>query len=267
MAIAIILVAALYLVVCTRNLIVLSSDCSDASIKRLKKTKNGDREPCVTYILPGFLPPSSDKFQPYADHLPGDVYLIDYSHAQVFSEEHIAEQIYRHIERHHYREIEFLSISMGSKIPVYLEPFINCSSSIIMNPATRGRMLKWYIRLPLIILLPIVAVLVFLLPFINQLKFIQVDGVEHSLIEILSEVLTLVYDVRPCHFSIRSHEKLILSSWDELVSNRAVKRATSPELLSSSAHYACIDTKHARISGDTQDDYLRALGRLGAFTI
>lgn len=256
------LVAVLYLALCVRNLFIFPPEENKIRIIP-KKRAEGET---ATYIIPGFLPPPAEAFKPWGEKLPGSVYFCDLSPIHYFSEREIVDQIWRHAVTHKYKYVEFVSISLGTKIALALCPNVAYASKLVMIcPATRGRMLKKRVRIPLMILLPIVAAVVFLLPFINHMKLIKVDGVEHSLVELLTEAFSLVYDMRPCEFGSVTDGKLILAEKDEFISNRNVLKTMQRILLTEDRPAVLPGAKHARVTENNGVAYMEALEQVQAF--
>lgn len=215
----------------------------------------------ATYILPGLLSPKMEEFQTCARKLPGNVYYVNYGCPTIFSEKYIAAQVLSHIQNHRYTKVEFVSFAMGTKIAYELSDSDDYDSrSYFLNPATRSYMLKWYVRLPLVILLPVCALIAFFVPFISTIKFIKINGIKHSLLELLSGGFSLAYDELDCNFTCSKGANIVISKYDKLLNNEKILDAISIKMLRKK-RVEIIDTKHARI----YDKYQAALKKLGAF--
>lgn len=191
-----------------------------SSIRKVVDKGNTDT---ATFIMPGFLSPGIEHFQPYIEGLPGDVYFCDYG-GVFWSENAISKRIEEIISSQPYKKVEFLSMSFACKVAYHLTTFSGITErvdvkSIMVCPIVRGEMMSKSLRVVLIILLPLIALITIAIfgPLVS-LRLIKIKGVAHSATDLVSQAFSMVYDSRPCLLGIRKEEdELVISLSDKVV--------------------------------------------------
>ena len=218
----------------------------------------GEQINTATYIIPGMCRPKTKFYQEFANVLPGDVYLCNYDGTR-WNEQRYADHIVEHILANNYKEVTIVSISIGDKIARAVESEDPDVKIVAINPVTRSEMLSQSFT-PLKVILPIITPLIVFLGPVSDISMIPIDGVCHSLAELLSQGLDTVFDNRVMQF--KATDKVIISTQDEFANNEVIYQL----LDGTGAETIEIDTMHARLI-ESCDDYLMALEKLGVTTL
>lgn len=153
------------------------------------------------YILPGIVCPPYGEYNPFVQgisgrHMLGRCYFVDYG-GEIYDPQAIAEAVAEDIRVHSFKEVRFLTISIGEQIMPFIREYLAKDNvkirSWAIDPCIKPSTLYNHVRRPLQLGMPLARALKVALGWLGQQRIIPWDCETRSYAEIEEQAWEIAY--------------------------------------------------------------------------